>query len=221
MARDARPSAINHRLRETYGWTEAQANRAMQNVCLEILTSQKDRYISGTLVKTRRLLWGEAEDFIGYHWSNRKSGELRDDWVSNESIAHLLTPPTSLQESEKYNAAAIASFVSPYTLRWPLLILLIAGLVANLRSEERWAGLWIVLLVLALVFPAAALVGYVPRYRYPADPFMAVLIGGGGAVLLELLGSWLQGARRRLANFHMASRDPAVNAPSSPEQAAT
>jgi hypothetical protein len=38
---------------------------------------------------------------------------------------------------------------------------------------------------LALIFPSAALVGYVPRYRYPADPLLAVLAAGG---LLALVG---------------------------------
>jgi hypothetical protein len=50
----------------------------------------------------------------------------------------------------------------------------------------------LVLTVLALVFPSAALVGYVPRYRYPVDPLLAVLVGAGlqAAVRLPL---WLAG----------------------------
>src|SRR5262249_35825980 len=160
---------------------------------------QRDRYIAGTIVKTRRLMWGEAEDLIGYHWSNRKSGELRDDWFSNQSIAHLLTPPTALQESEKYNAAAIVRFFSPYVFRWPLL-LLIAGLGKSLRFVERWVASLLVLLVVALVFPAAALVGFVPRYRYPADPFMAALIGAGAAYLLTLAASGIRASRARLSS---------------------
>jgi dolichyl-phosphate-mannose-protein mannosyltransferase len=190
MARDARPSAINHRLRETYDWTEAQANRAMRDVCLEILLSQKDRYLVGSVVKLRRLLWGDPEDFLGYHWASRKNNELRDDWVSNQSIAHLLTPPSPQQEAEKYNAAAIVGLVSPAQpqFRWVLTGLLLAGLVLGLRSPNRWASIFILLLVAALVVPAAALVGYVPRYRYPADPFLAVVIGGGLVGLARLLG---------------------------------
>jgi hypothetical protein len=195
MTREARPSAINHRLRETYGWTEADANRAMRDVCLEIITAQKERYVTGTLVKARRLLWGEQEDFIGKHWGERKSRELRDDWVTNASIAHLLSPPSPLQEAEKYTAGAMMDLVSPHSLRWPLLALLVAGLVGGLRTANRWATVFVMLIVLALILTAAALVGFVPRYRYPADPFLAVLIGGGFAWLLALAQSALNAGR--------------------------
>ena len=200
MARDARPSAINHRLRETYGWSEAEANRLMRDVCVDILLSQKDRYVVGTVVKWRKLLWGETEDFLGYHWATRKSGELRDDWVSNATIAHVLTPPTSQQEAEKGTAAAIAGFFSPAqpTVRWILVGLLAAGAAALYRSGQRPALVLILLLVLALTIPAAALVGYVPRYRYPADPFMAVVAGGGALYLVELARSVRPTLSRRL-----------------------
>jgi 4-amino-4-deoxy-L-arabinose transferase-like glycosyltransferase len=204
MGREARPSAINHRLRTVYGWNEAQANRLMRDVCLEILADQKERYVSGTLIKTRRLLWGDPEEFFGYHWASRKHDELRAAWQSNQTIAHLLTEPTPLQEAEKYNAAAVVGLFSPANplLRWLLFGLLLIGLVAGLRGAERWATLFLVLLVLALVFPAAALVGYVPRYRYPTDPYLAVLIGGGLTVLVDFLrrprGLGLAAGSRRL-----------------------
>ena len=189
MQREARPSAINHRLRETYGWTHAEANRMMRDVCLEILSAQRGYYLTSTVVKLRRLLWGDPEDFIGYHWGGRKSNELREDWVSNATIAHLLEPPTALQEAEKHNAAAIVAFFSPgqSVLRWGLFGLLLLGVVAGVRSRARWAVVFVVLLTLSLAVPAAALVGYVPRYRYPADPFLAVVIGGGLAWLVQVV----------------------------------
>jgi 4-amino-4-deoxy-L-arabinose transferase-like glycosyltransferase len=204
MARDARPSAINHRVQETFNWTEAEANRAMRDVSLEILLAQKDRYLVGSLAKLRRLLWGDPEDFLGYHWASRKNNEMRDDWVSNQSIAHLLTPPSPQQEAEKYNAAAIVGLVSPAQplFRWVLFGLLLVGLTLGLRSPNRWASVFIILLVAALVVPAAALVGYVPRYRYPADPFLAVVIAGGlvGLARIAERGRRAAGGGRRTAD---------------------
>jgi 4-amino-4-deoxy-L-arabinose transferase-like glycosyltransferase len=199
MARDARPSAINHRLRNTFGWTEAQANRLMRDVALEILVAQRERYVTGTFIKARRLLWGEEIDLIGDHWSNRKSGELRESWVSNPTIAHLLTPPTPQQESEKWNAAAMLRALPPHSIRWPLFFLLVAGLVAGWRSQQRWGTVFIAALVLALVFPSAALVGYEPRYRYPLDPFLAILIGGGVVGVARLVARWASAAGNRKA----------------------
>jgi hypothetical protein len=46
----------------------------------------------------------------------------------------------------------------------------------------------LVLTVVALVFPSAALVGYVPRYRYPVDPLLAVLAAGGVVAVVALVG---------------------------------
>jgi hypothetical protein len=216
MAREARPSAINHRLRTVYGWSEAQANRLMRDVCLEILIDQKERYVSSTLIKTRRLLWGDPEEFFGYHWASRKHDELRENWQSNQTIAHLLTEPSPLQEAEKYNAFAVINLFSPANppLRWLLFGLLLAGLVAGLRGAARWATVFLVLLVLALVFPAAALVGYVPRYRYPTDPYLAVLIGGGLAALVGFLRrprrlSLATGGRRLPFQRPETGREPA------------
>jgi hypothetical protein len=209
MEREARPSAINHRLRTVYGWNEAQANRLMRDVCLEILVDQKERYITGTLTKIRRLLWGDPENFFGYHWASRKHNELAEDWKSNQTIAHLLTEPTPLQEAEKYNAAAVTTLFSPANppIRWALFGLLLAGLAVGLRGHQRWATLFVVLLVLALVVPAAALVGYVPRYRYPTDPYLAVLIGGGLAALVQ----WA--ARLRAAGLPAAGGRLRLNRP--------
>lgn len=190
MEREARPSAISSRLQTTLGWSEAEANRFMQSVALEIILGQKERYITGTLAKLRRLLWGQEEDFLGYHWGGRKSNELYEDWVSHASIAHILRDPPPWQEAEKLTAKALVELFSPARYRWPLLLLLIAGLAAGLRAPgTRWAVLFVVALVLALVVPAAALVGFVPRYRYPADPYLAVLIGGGFAALASSLAA--------------------------------
>ena len=94
MAREARPSAINHRLMEIYGWSDVQADRAMREVGLEIIAAQRERYVVGTIAKIRRILWGEAESLAGYHWATRKSEELREAWTSEATIAHLLTPGT-------------------------------------------------------------------------------------------------------------------------------
>jgi hypothetical protein len=51
------------------------------------------------------------------------------------------------------------------------------------------------LTVVALVFPSAALVGYVPRYRYPVDPLLSVLAAGGLVGAIALVGM----ARARLS----------------------
>jgi len=185
MNRDARPSAINHRIRTVYGLSEPEADAALREVAIEIFTSQPGRYVEGTLAKFRRLLVGEDER-LRVHWATRKDGELRDAWTSEPSIAHLYSPPSVIQEQEYPAAEGVTRLFQPYLWRWLLVPLVLLGLGWGLVRGPRGPTVLLVLTVLALVFPSAALVGYVPRYRYPVDPLLAVLAAGGLIVAIGL-----------------------------------
>ncbi|MCC7371251.1 MAG: glycosyltransferase family 39 protein [Chloroflexi bacterium] len=198
MNRDARPSAINHRIRNVFGLTEPQADAAMREVAIEIFTSQPGRYVEGTLAKFRRLMIGEDERFRT-HWATRKDGELRDAWTSEESIAHLYSPPSPIQEREFSVAEAVTRVFQPYLWAWLLGPLVLLGIGWGLWRGPRAATVLLVLTVLALVFPSAALVGYVPRYRYPVDPLLLVLAAGGLAALVSLARTGLARVSRRPA----------------------
>lgn len=178
MNRDARPSAINHRIRNVFGLTEPEADAAMRDVAVEIFLSQPGRYVEGTLAKFRRLLVGEDER-LRTHWATRKDGELRDSWTAEASIAHLYSPPNVVQEREYANAEAVTRIFQPYVWGWLLLPLVVLGLGWGLVRGPRGPTILFLLTILVLVFPSAALVGYVPRYRYPVDPLLYVLAAGG------------------------------------------
>ena len=185
MNRDARPSAINHRVREVFGLSETEADRAMQDVAIEIFTSQPYRYAEGTIAKLRRLLVGEDER-LRIHWATRKDGEMRDDWLGEASIAHLYSPPSAVQEQEYPTAEAVTRIFQPYLWRYLLIPLVLIGVVGGLWIGPRGPTALLVLATLALVVPSAALVGYVPRYRYPTDPLLAVLAAGGLVIAVGL-----------------------------------
>lgn len=193
MNRDARPSAINHRIRNVFGLTEPEADAALREVAIEIFTDQPGRYVEGTLAKFRRLLVGEDERFRT-HWSTRKDGELKDAWTSEDSIAHLYAPLTPVQELEFPVAEAVTRLFQPYLWIWLLGPLVLLGVGWGLVRGPRGPTVLLVLTVVALVFPSAALVGYVPRYRYPVDPLLLVLAAGG------VLAAWLL---VRLAWLHL------------------
>jgi hypothetical protein len=186
MNRDARPSAINHRIRTVYGLTEPEADAALREVAVEIFTSQPGRYVEGTLAKFRRLLVGEDER-LRVHWSTRKDGELRDSWTSEATIAHLYSPPSAIQELEYPVAEAVTRVFQPYLWRWLLVPLALLGLGWGLVRGPRGPTVLLLLTIVALIFPSAALVGYVPRYRYPADPLLAVLAAGGLVAAVALV----------------------------------
>ena len=184
-ARDARPSAINHRIRSQFGLSEAEANAAMLHVALEVIGSQPERYFWGSLAKFRRILVGEDER-LRAHWATRKDGELRDTWTAEPSIAHLWSPPSPLEERESPTAEALTRIFQPYRWLGPLAVLILLGVVLGLVRGPRGPTVLLLLTIVALVLPSAALVGQVPRYRYPADPLLAVF-AGGGLVALGLL----------------------------------
>jgi hypothetical protein len=178
MNRDARPSAINHRIQEVYGLSQSEADAALRAVAIEIFMDQPGRYVEGTIAKFRRLLVGEDER-LRVHWATRKDGEMRDEWTSEDDIAHLYSPPSPIQEMEYPTAEAVTRIFQPYLWRWLLIPLVLLGLGWGLWRGPRGATTLLLLTILALVFPSAALVGYVPRYRYPADPLLAALAAGG------------------------------------------
>jgi hypothetical protein len=132
------------------------------------------------------LLVGEDER-LRVHWATRKDGELRDSWTDEADIAHLYSPPSAIQEREYPTAEAVTRIFQPYVWRWLLVPLVLLGLGWGLVRGPRGPTVLLLLTTLALVFPSAALVGYVPRYRYPADPLLAVLAAGGIVALIALV----------------------------------
>jgi 4-amino-4-deoxy-L-arabinose transferase-like glycosyltransferase len=194
--RDQRPSAVNHRLQESLGLTPRQADRALRDFGMELITGQTQLYIVGSINKLRAIFLGEVER-LSFHWNSRVDRELRDAWLSNASIAHALTPPTDIQRREQPVTEAVLAIFQPARHRAALGTLMLLGLVVALFRSQARPALIIPLATLALLIPAALLVGQVPRYRYPADPMMAVLVGGGVSGIFWLFSAAL--ARLRAA----------------------
>ncbi len=184
-ARDSRPSAVNHRLQESLGLTPQQADRALRDFGMELITTQTDRYLLGSYNKFRAILLGETER-LTFHWNSRVDKEMREAWTSNATIAHALTPPTDIQRREQPMTEALLRVFQPAQHRLLLGALMAVGLAfAVVRPQSRPA--WIIpIATLALVIPAAFLVGQVPRYRYPADPMLAAIVGGGVSAVFSL-----------------------------------
>jgi 4-amino-4-deoxy-L-arabinose transferase-like glycosyltransferase len=198
-ARDQRPSAVNHRLQESLGLTSRQADRALRDFAIELITTQPQVYLVGSYNKLRTILLGEVER-LTFHWNSRVDREMRENWSSNASIAHALTPPTDMQRREQPMTEAILRVFQPAQHRLVLGTLMGVGLIiAALRTRARSA--WMIpAATLALVIPCALLVGQVPRYRYPADPMLAVLVGGGVCGLLWLASAVLTRVRSMREN---------------------
>ncbi|MCC7371551.1 MAG: glycosyltransferase family 39 protein [Chloroflexi bacterium] len=205
------PSDIAVVLQQRFGYTEAQADRVLRDVAIELFARQPDRYVQTSLALFGELLVG-TEQFLG---GQGKSGGVTrfpnaqdkyDFW--NERIRHLAQPATTAQANEFRAAQRVANVFQPFRYAPLLLGLLALGLVGA-TLVRGWRVAWVpVLLGLWLLLTTAFLSGALPRYRYPADPLLAVGIGGGVAV-------GVVGARRLLASRSSQSTSAPAPSPAS------
>jgi hypothetical protein len=202
------PSDIAVLLQQRFGLNAAEADGVLRDVAIELFARNPDLYVSTSLGLFRELLVG-TEQWLG---GQGKTGgvtrysnpEDKYDWWE-ERIRHLALPPTSAEANEFGRAKAIVNLYQPYRFAMPSLALLTCGLLAGALVPA-----WRVLLLPAafglwLLLATAFLSGGLPRYRYPADPLLAVVIGGGAVGLL--LGA------RRLVRIARRSQPSSISAP--------
>ncbi len=174
--------AIHTRLRRELGLAPGEADRLMRDLAFEAILRDPGYYVRGTLQRFARLAQGSVERLAAYR---NTSDVARRDW-EHEGTRHLLAPATPAEERAVPTAAALVVLYQPGNLGPILPLLAFVGLaVAALRSEYRPA-LLVGLAAPALLLASAALVGNVARYRFPADPLIAVMALGALASLTRM-----------------------------------
>jgi hypothetical protein len=108
----------------------------------------------------------------------------RQSW-EDEPSAHLLQPATPAEDRAAPFATALVSIWQPGYVGPVIPLLAVVGMVVALLRPAWRPAVPLGLAALALLFVSAALVGNVSRYRYPADPLLAVLAVGALAWLLQ------------------------------------
>jgi 4-amino-4-deoxy-L-arabinose transferase-like glycosyltransferase len=187
---------IARRLQEDFRWSDAETARIAREMALDVIRRQPAYYVQGTLGMFWQIYLGEFER-LRTDWKTQGRRASREEWP--EHTRGMLANPTDEQEAEFPRAELLVNIWQPVYGQpwWPLLSLV--GLAAALlaRGPARAAAV-LGLAALVLMLVAAAVNGPVPRYRYPADPLIAVLaIGGAGA----LLGLARRALRRRFSRF--------------------
>jgi hypothetical protein len=184
---------LRRRLMQEQGLTELQANQLMRDLAVEAILRQPGYYLIGTARFFVGLASGETER-LRDSWQSRRDADAREEWESHPEIAGLLGPPTELQERQFAAANRLATIFQPGRFGPPILALCAVGLVATLVARDRrHPALLLALWAIALLLVGVAFVGPVLRYRYPAEPFLAVLAAGG----LTTLVGWGRRLRRR------------------------
>jgi 4-amino-4-deoxy-L-arabinose transferase-like glycosyltransferase len=188
---------ITARVREELGLTQAQTSTLLRDLALAEIAERPGHYLATTREMAWELFQGRNERLLG-NWRQRTTRNWDNKW--DPRIVALLDPDT-LAEGPLYERADdVTSFFQPWRWRTSLSWLFGIGTVLAMVVPRFRPALVPAGTALVLVVAAAALDGLVWRFRYPADPAIAVVAAGGLAAPLELAGLalWrLIGARRR------------------------
>jgi 4-amino-4-deoxy-L-arabinose transferase-like glycosyltransferase len=170
-------------LMKKFNLTQAESDRLMRQVGLEVIAERPIYYLTGSLAMAWQIVLGKEKEDT---YSDRLMLRRDKDWVEQweDRVDFLLTPSTYAEQQSVESAQWISGIFQP-ALIGPLLPLL-AGLGLALAAVAARPALLPGLAGLTILLASAALDGPVPRYRYPLDPLIALFAAGA----LVVMGRW-------------------------------
>ncbi len=178
---------IYRRLQERLRLSDAEVNGYMRDLSIRVIAERPLYYLTGTAEMSWQLLVGEVEK-LRTDWKTQNSRLSRDEW--EERVEHLLAKPTPAHQNEFERADLIVGLHQPGAFGLALPILALVGLLIAAITPRLRPALLPPLAALSLIVVSAALDGPVARYRYPADPLIALsAMGGLVAMLTGLAGA--------------------------------
>ncbi|MFN0071870.1 MAG: glycosyltransferase family 39 protein [Chloroflexota bacterium] len=166
--------AVHTRIRKETGLSSAEADALMRDLALGTIQDQMDYYIQGTVQRFVRLAQPITERFRDARNTNDVARQRWED----EPTRPLITQVNMTHDREAASAEWLTSF-QPGRVGAALPTLAILGAIAAFLMKQRGAACLLAGSALTLLVISAALVGNVPRYRYPVDPIMIVLAISG------------------------------------------
>jgi 4-amino-4-deoxy-L-arabinose transferase-like glycosyltransferase len=169
---------IYRRVQDRFGMTDTEINQFMRTLSTDVILEQPWYYLRGTAKMTWQLLAGEPEK-LTTDWKTQNARLSREEW--DDRVEHLLSRASTPQRNELDNASAVVALVQPPAWGPLMPVLFILGTMLVAVTPRLRPALLLSLSVLALLITCAALDGPVVRYRYPADPLIALVAAGGVA----------------------------------------
>jgi hypothetical protein len=187
------PGDIREGIERHYGLTTAQADSVLRSLALEAIVQRPDRYLATSFEYLLENLLG-TEQWLG--GAGKEGGRIHyveverkyQGWWS-EQTRPLIQGANAAQEREFQRAQFLGDLFQPYRFGWPLLGLFLVGVAAAVVLRERRLGLVPALGALAILTLAAFVSGVRARFRYPAEPLLAVVEMGGLVTLIGLVRS--------------------------------
>jgi hypothetical protein len=180
---------ITTRVRDELGLTQAQTSTLLRDLALAEIAERPGHYLSTTGEMAWELFQGRNERLLG-NWRQRTTRNWDRKW--DPRLVALLDPDRPAEGEPYEQADSVTSFFQPWRWRMPISWLFGIGTVVAVLVPRYRAALAPAVTALVLVVAAAALDGLVWRFRYPADPAIAVVAAGGLAVPLVLIGAVLR-----------------------------
>jgi 4-amino-4-deoxy-L-arabinose transferase-like glycosyltransferase len=193
---------IYRRVQDRFGMDDAEINQFMRALATDVIVSQPTYYLQGTAKFTWQILAGEPEK-LSTDWKTQNARLSRDEW--DDRVEHLLSRATDAQRNELDDADAIVDLVQPPAWGPLMPVLFILGTILFAIVARLRPALLLSLAVLGLLVTNAALDGPVVRYRYPADPLIALVGAGAITWALGLVIGRLRAARQRTAQAQSAA----------------
>jgi len=191
---EASGGTITARVRDELGLTQAQTSNLLRDLAVAEIVAQPRHYLATTGEMAWELFQGRNERLLG-NWRQRTTRNWDRKW--DPRLVALLDDDRPAEGAPYERADAVTSFFQPWRWRTPIAWLFGIGLLSALILPRYRPALAPALAAILLVLAAAALDGLVWRFRYPADPAIAVVAAGGLAVplvlLLTLARTWLPG----------------------------
>ena len=170
----------------------AEADRLMRDLAIEAILRQPGYYVRGTLQRFFRMAGGSVERL-------RDARNIAERPASAGRTSRAATaPPATPAEDRAAPPLAVVLVWQPGYVGPVLPLLALLG-TRGAAAAGLAAGRVLGLAALALLFISAALVGNVSRYRYPADPLLAVLAVGALAWIVSLVQRGSDAAPRQHA----------------------
>jgi 4-amino-4-deoxy-L-arabinose transferase-like glycosyltransferase len=199
---------ITARVREEIGLSQAQTSALLREVALAEIAERPGHYLATTGEMAWELFQGRNERLLG-NWRQRTTRNWDRKWDAR--LVALLDPDTPAEGPLYERADAVTSFFQPWRWRTQIPWLFGIGTLLAVAVPRFRAALVPAATALVLVLAAAALDGLVWRFRYPADPAIAVVVAGGLFGPLALAWSALD-------RYRHSRRDRGAVAPLTPSR---
>jgi 4-amino-4-deoxy-L-arabinose transferase-like glycosyltransferase len=193
------PGSSTQRMRNELGLSEAESSRILSEIAVQAIRSRPDFWLRGSAA----FFW---EILVGRPISIRMEGlEWKEiDW--DRRIRSVLTRP--IQPLEQGRAQTIVGIYDPSRFGPFVPILFLAGILLIATGSAPRSLLLPGFTAIALVAGSAALVGPVPRYRYPLDPLITLIAVQSIVTATQLARA---SVTRLLAASGTRSGEPLVN----------